>query len=796
MTQSDIPSAPNKSVRSDDTHSACCEVTTFMAADRFECGRSDSIHPNSSTTNTARGGSHTDNSDYCSHKFETAHSRRSLCSKSLALPSSRSGDEYSHCSTHGDFMMHHVDISKSYGHGTVPIPGRESHTADLIEFDKYIIMLEQMDRGQEELLWKVGGLTGNHLQVNDDLGLEDDVQNCNEMHTTSHPQSIDVDTTQFPSNFEHGEEELWDPLDSIYNELSQQEKLCFPFNREFWSYFRSILSKAIPVGFGELEDPNATIVKGTEDATAFISKVISIKSINPIQPAILSAEGGFDEMEVLAELLYATSVGLVAMRFAPECENCGSSVMVTDVLGRLPGRAHCMGCNTLNTIDSLDNIKVMFLLNSDVLYVLAENFACTPSTESMSHNCAFAPVPATSTGSGFSYCVGTGKDTEIAPVLEPGRYRMHCPVSRTDNYLVVKSESNPSDNPIQLQLKVSDLIFQHREGQQKATLTVPHGRIQFNVFPDTKSFFVLWIQRDEDEKKLFHLPPRERDLYTSASRVMHHPIFNALYQEQQVVQVPKDLLFSISHVVLVFTDIVDSTLLYTNLGDGEAFRLVRKHFQVLFAAFTKRGGRVVKTIGDAVMASFTTGRAALQSIADAMELLPTVGRRPDNQRYLEIRVGLHCGKTTVVPLNGVNDYFGQTTNIAARVQSVAKASECFVTEAVLDSSLDSRECYNEIISPGSAFVATPLTQLNLKGLERQVHARGFRWVKRSLRTSETMSSYNSFNSYANRRAHTQTSLRGASSDDAGLNRGSDRRVRDRGACSGPHNSSWELFVEK
>jgi class 3 adenylate cyclase len=345
-------------------------------------------------------------------------------------------------------------------------------------------------------------------------------------------------------------------------------------------------------------------------------------------------------------------------------------------------------------------------------------------------------------------------------------------------------------------MKVSDLIYTHRKGQHKTTLTVPHGSIQFDVFPDTKSFFVLWIQRDEDDRKLLYLPHEERDLHTSASTVMHHPIFNALYQEQQVVAVPKDLFFSISNVVLVFTDIVDSTILYTNLGDGEAFRLVKKHFQVLFAAFTKRGGRVVKTIGDAVMASFTTGRSALQSVADAMELLPSVGRRPDNQRFLEIRVGLHCGKATVVPLNGVNDYFGQTTNIAAKVQSVAKASECFVTEAVLESSPDARECYNEIISPGSAFVATPLTQLKLKGLERQVHARGFRWVKRSLRESETMSSYNSFSSYSNRRSHTQTSLRGANSVDAGLHRGNDGRVSHHSANFSPHNSSWELFAEK
>ena len=134
----------------------------------------------------------------------------------------------------------------------------------------------------------------------------------------------------------------------------------YPFNSEFWSFVRSILAKAIPVGYNELEDSNETISKGPNDANAFLSKVIAISLLNPIQPALLAAEGQFDEMEVLAELLYATSVGLVSMRFAPECVQCGSAVMDTDILGRIkPGRMNCNGCHALNVVDSLDNIKGM-----------------------------------------------------------------------------------------------------------------------------------------------------------------------------------------------------------------------------------------------------------------------------------------------------------------------------------------------------------------------------------------------------------------------------------------------------
>ena len=402
----------------------------------------------------------------------------------------------------------------------------------------------------------------------------------------------------------------------------------------------------------------------------------------------------------------------------------------------------------------------MFLLNSDVLYVLAENYSCTPSSDSMAVTNVFAAVPANSTGSGYSYCVGTGKDTEIAPALEPGRYRMHCPVAKTDNYLVVRNKAKDDDKAVQLNMKVSDLVCNHKFGKKKPDLQVPHGKIQFDIFPDTRSFFVLWVQKDVDDKTLMHLPQEERPTFTSATQAIHHPIFNALFQDNQVVAVQKNVFLSISNVVLVFTDIVDSTKLYASLGDGVAFQLVRKHFQVLFGAFTRNGGRVVKTIGDAVMASFTTGKAALTAVSEAMELLPTIGRRPDTNTYVEIRVGIHSGQATVVPLNGVNDYFGQTTNIAARVQSAAKASECFVTETVLDCD-EARERYNELTSFGSAFKPTPLTELKLKGVQGKVEARGFRWVLRSRRPSDMSDMSGSGTNYMNRKVNRSYSLRGS-----------------------------------
>ena len=119
-------------------------------------------------------------------------------------------------------------------------------------------------------------------------------------------------------------------------------------------------------------------------------------------------------------------------------------------------------------------------------------------------------------------------------------------------------------------------------------------------------------------------------------------------------------------MTLVFTDIVGSTELYAHLGDGEALKLVQQYFEVLFNSFASRG-RIVKTIGDAVMASFSSSEAAVEAVAEALDQLAIHCINPATGAPLEMRVGIHSGTTVAVSLNGVNDYFGQTVNMQRSV---------------------------------------------------------------------------------------------------------------------------------
>jgi class 3 adenylate cyclase len=87
---------------------------------------------------------------------------------------------------------------------------------------------------------------------------------------------------------------------------------------------------------------------------------------------------------------------------------------------------------------------------------------------------------------------------------------------------------------------------------------------------------------------------------------------------------------------------------------------------------------VVKTIGDAVMATFPSPDRAL---AAALRMRKSVHAL---KKDLLIKIGIHEGPCLAVTLNDRLDYFGQTVNIAARVQGLANERAIFATKPVVE----------------------------------------------------------------------------------------------------------------
>lgn len=157
---------------------------------------------------------------------------------------------------------------------------------------------------------------------------------------------------------------------------------------------------------------------------------------------------------------------------------------------------------------------------------------------------------------------------------------------------------------------------------------------------------------------------------------------------------------------LVFTDVVSSTDMYRRLGDWKALELVKAHFQILFQAFST-WGRVVKTVDDAVMASFVSPTAAMRASAEAL-----LGLQQDLPE-IQIKICIHAGPALVVPVNGI------TVNRAVRLEGQAPPGGCLVSAEAIE-----EEVLEDILSE-EEFAKVEPQSFCLKGIGETTQAFGF-----------------------------------------------------------------------
>ncbi len=146
---------------------------------------------------------------------------------------------------------------------------------------------------------------------------------------------------------------------------------------------------------------------------------------------------------------------------------------------------------------------------------------------------------------------------------------------------------------------------------------------------------------------------------------------------------------------VLFTDIVGSTAYFEQRGDVEGLALVHRHNDLLFPLVPLHGGRIIKTIGDAIMAVFDSAADAVAS-AVAMQTALAADAALGHEA-IHIRIGLHVGMV----LRDKDDVFGDTVNVAARVNSACGPDEILVTDAVV-AALPSNHGYELATRPAIA----------------------------------------------------------------------------------------------
>ena len=133
-------------------------------------------------------------------------------------------------------------------------------------------------------------------------------------------------------------------------------------------------------------------------------------------------------------------------------------------------------------------------------------------------------------------------------------------------------------------------------------------------------------------------------------------------------------------VTILFTDIKGSTSYFEKKGDVAGMAMVQHHNNLLFPIIEGDGGRIVKTIGDAIMACFTDPVGAVKAAVGLQRALEADRRERAEEEHIHIRVGLHTG----LGLLKDNDVFGDVVNAAARVQHQTEPDQILITDVLLD----------------------------------------------------------------------------------------------------------------
>ncbi|GAB11241.1 adenylate cyclase [Gordonia araii NBRC 100433] len=130
-------------------------------------------------------------------------------------------------------------------------------------------------------------------------------------------------------------------------------------------------------------------------------------------------------------------------------------------------------------------------------------------------------------------------------------------------------------------------------------------------------------------------------------------------------------------MTIMFTDLVSFSTWALRAGDDHVLELIRAVDAATATVVRRRGGQVVKNLGDGTMAVFADAEQAILAAFETITAISAIeigGYRP------QLRAGLHTG--TPRPVG--DDYLGVDVNIAARVGAAAGAGEVFVSDAVVD----------------------------------------------------------------------------------------------------------------
>ncbi len=400
--------------------------------------------------------------------------------------------------------------------------------------------------------------------------------------------------------------------------------------------------------------------------------------LNRINALAFSKNRGFDEEKVISGFLHASRLGLFDLTWNVLCPGCSGVLDAHDTLKSLrPDDYHCglCACGYQPSVD--EQVEVAFTVSPKVRHIAAHDPNTLPLWEYYKQMFWSSGIDLEKE----SFSTLTEEVTLDALELPPGERAVLSlqlppqfiivfePVTHSAHFIDVQGE--PTKERQQLAL------IYNKSHPPTGSITLRPGPLRLSVDNQAgvRTLPSIFIAGDA----LHDLIGKRRPFLT-AKRMLSNQTFRDVFKADNL---NIDQRLKITSLTFLFTDLKGSTALYERVGDLAAFDLVRAHFHALLSIIASEKGAVVKTIGDAVMATFVKPEHAIAAglkMRAAMDAL-NAERGTDD---LVVKIGIHEGPCLAVMLNERQDYFGQTVNIAARVQGLATSQAIHVTGGVID----------------------------------------------------------------------------------------------------------------
>ena len=396
--------------------------------------------------------------------------------------------------------------------------------------------------------------------------------------------------------------------------------------------------------------------------------------INPIQ---FATEKSIAEAEAIDLFLHGCMVGLFDMDWMLVCPMCSDVVESFRSLRKLHTHFHCHLCQSDYDAALDDYIAVTFTVSPAVRGIRFHQPDALSAWDFVFH---YKLTPGGLLPDGMPWREAAKGLVRVLTRIEPGSgVNLEIDAAEgallgqdfdSDAHFFVPVASGKGVTPTHVPVML--------DGGKCVTAraNIAPGKVVFEVRNAGKLpvvFGILQLPMATFQRPKLHFTPS-----LSGKRLLMTQTFRDCFRSE-VIGATEGI--AVLDVTLVFTDLKGSTALYERIGDLNAYIQVQRHFQHLLDATVRHNGAVTKTIGDAVMAAFLTSADAVQAALDMREAVDQLNRdRP--QRDFILKIGVHRGASIAVTLNERLDYFGQTVNIAARVQNLADGDEICITEEV------------------------------------------------------------------------------------------------------------------